>query len=415
MKEEDHSQIQHLHIRSIIHDAFKVYDTDLRSISKKIHEYRETAYEEFQSSKLLTDFLENQGFIVERHIANRPTAFVATFQSSNGNGRTVSFNSEYDALPEIGHACGHNLICITGLGAALALKAYLTSEKKTGTIKLFGTPAEERGGGKTDLINAGYYKQVDMNLMLHPAPRGGGAFIRYLAITGFDVEYFGKAVHAAASPWEGRNALDALISAFNSMNALRQQLHPTARIHGIIVNGGTTPNVIPDYTKGTFLIRALNVDLLLTDVKPRVMACFEAGAKATGCEVKITETGLRKDVKFNQVLAERYEQYAKIQGSEILSKEEQSKIALASTDQGNVSYEVPAIHAEYRINPNTNMNKESTIGFHTKEFEVVAITEEAYLETIKASEAMAATAIDFLEDDLFAKNVIDEFKCSVVQ
>ncbi|CAF1359437.1 unnamed protein product, partial [Didymodactylos carnosus] len=395
-------------IRSVINDTFKFYDNNLRNISKMIHNYRETAYEEYKSSKLLVDFLEQEGFTVEYGIANRSTAFVATYGNGDG-GRTVSFNSEYDALPVIGHACGHNLIAIASLGAALAVKEFLNETKLNGTVKLFGTPAEENGSGKLDLINGGYYKSVDMNIMAHPS-RYSSAFIPYRAITKFEVEYFGKSAHAAISPWNGRNALDALILAFNSVSALRQQLHSSYRLHGIIVNGGTAANVIPDYTKGIFMIRTPTVNELLNELKPRVIACFIAAANATGCQVKITEKGLNKDVKINSILGNLYELYfSKVQGvnsSNILSKYEQREISSGSTDQGHVSYVVPAIHAEYSI-PTENQQ-----GPHTKEFEKAATTEQAFQETIKASKSLASVAIDFLEDDLFAKNVIDEFKLS---
>ncbi|CAF1080829.1 unnamed protein product [Didymodactylos carnosus] len=401
----------HYQISSIINDTYNLYDTNLRYITKKIHEYRETAYNEYQSAKLLADFLEKEGFLVERGIANRTTAFVATYESGDSvntstSGRIVSFNSEYDALPVLGHACGHNLIAIAGLGAALAVKAYLNETKCNGTVKLFGTPAEETGGGKIDLVNHGYYKTVDMNIMVHPTQKHGGAFVPYLALQGFEVEYFGKAAHAAGSPWAGKNALDALLTAFNSLNALRQQLHPSFRLHGIILNGGTAANIIPDYTRGEFVIRAPTVEQLQNDLKPRVVACFEAAAIATGCQVKITKKSAYNDVKQNAVLGNRYELYSVVQGTLLPSKQEQSLFSTGSTDQGYVSYAVPSIHADYRILTENNQ------GPHTKEFELATISEKAYLETIKASKALAATAIDFLEDDVFAKNVIDEFQSS---
>ncbi|CAF0864381.1 unnamed protein product [Didymodactylos carnosus] len=403
-----HGEETSYRIRPVINDTFSKYDENLHNISNLIHQYREIAFEEHKSSKLLTDFLVQEGFIVEYGIANLSTAFVATYSNSNNSqsGRTVSFNSEFDALPEIGHACGHNLIAIAGIGAALAVKQYLQEQQTNGTVKLFGTPAEENGGGKLHLVNAGYYKDVDMNIMAHPS-QNSGAFVPYRAIAKLEVEYFGKLAHAAIAPWHGKNALDALVLAYTSLSALRQQLHPLYRLHGIIVNGGRSANVIPDYSKGIFMIRTPTVNDLLNEFKPRVIQCFLAAANATGCEVKITEKGINKDVKINSILAHRYESYfSGIMNTKLLPKYEQERMSSGSTDQGHVSYAVPAIHAEFAI-PTENQQ-----GPHTKEFERATTTDEAFQQTIKASKTLASVAIDFLEDDLFAKSVVDEFKLS---
>ncbi|CAG8730243.1 7341_t:CDS:2, partial [Cetraspora pellucida] len=206
--------------------AIEDVSEELREISIKIHENPELAYEEKYAHKLLVNYLQEKGFKVTPNAFGLETAFVAEFQSKAGKGRVVSFNSEYDALPDIGHACGHNLIAISGIGAAIGLKAVLEKFYIKGTVKLFGTPAEEQGSGKVDLIKAGAYEGVDISLMVHPSVLNGG-FINFLAVQSADVEYFGKPAHASAMPYLGINALDAIVLAYNNIGLLRQQILPT--------------------------------------------------------------------------------------------------------------------------------------------------------------------------------------------
>jgi len=302
------------------------------------------------------DYLIYQGFKVTPGAFDLETAFVAEFSSKGGQGRVVSFNSEYDSLPGIGHACGHNLIAISGVAAAIALKAVFEKHEIPGKVKLFGTPAEENGDGKVKMIKKGAYDDVDISLMVHPGPFEG-CFFRYLAIQPCEVEYFGRTAHASGMPWEGINALDAVVLAYNNIGLLRQQILPTNRIHGIITDGGKAPNIIPDHSSGKFFIRGRTIEDLRALV-PRVYKCFEAAAEATGCtkangtkDPVISEGAEVFDVKTNELLGDRYEEHLKKLGVDMLPKATQDAIPVGSTDQGNVSYVVPSIHTLYDIKP----------------------------------------------------------------
>ncbi|GBB98856.1 hypothetical protein RclHR1_03340017 [Rhizophagus clarus] len=381
---------------------------ELRTISLQIHEKPELGGEEEFAHNLLVTYLEDQGFDVTPSAYGIETAFIAEFSSKGGKGRVVSFNSEYDALPGIGHACGHNLIAISGVAAAIALKAVFEKHEIPGKVKLLGTPAEETTDGKISLIKAGAYDDVDISLMVHPSPYDGG-FFRFLAIEFCDVEYFGRNAHAAGIPWEGINALDAIVLAYNNIGLLRQQILPTDRIHGIITNGGKAPNVIPDYTSGKFCIRGRTIENL-RDLKPRVYRCFEAAAEATGCtkangakDPKITKRSEAFDVNINIPLAERYEEHLKKFGIKFLPKNEQDGISRGSTDQGNVTYIVPGIHSLFDIKPPKGISN------HTPEFAEASKTEVAHEATMTASKGIALTGLDFLIDDEFAKRVRDSF------
>ncbi|CAG8556701.1 12246_t:CDS:2 [Racocetra persica] len=375
--------------------AIKDVSDELYEISIKINENPELAFEEKFAHKLLVDYLQEKGFKVTPSAFGLETAFVAEFQSKAGRGRVVSFNSEYDALPEIGHACGHNLIAISGVGAAIGLKAVLEKFNIEGTVKLFGTPAEETGSGKIELIEAGAYEEVDVSLMVHPSPLNGG-FIPFLAIHHVDVEYFGKAAHAS-----GINALDAIVLAYNNIGLLRQQILPTDRIHGIITNGGQAPNVIPEHTAGTFLVRGKTMKDL-DELQPRVHKCFEAAAEATGAKVKITWKNAVHDVNINEPLATRYEYYlSKKFGITFPSRKDQDNYFGASTDQGNVTYLVPGFHPVYDIR--------SSIPNHQREFASACKTKTAHEETIKATSGMTLVGLDFLIDAEFAKQVKESF------
>ncbi|KAF0428472.1 amidohydrolase [Gigaspora margarita] len=384
--------------------TLKAIDDVSDDISIKIHENPELAYEERYAHNLLVKYLQEKGFKVTPHAFGLETAFVAEFQSKVGKGRVISFNSEYDALPEIGHACGHNLIAISGVGAAIGLKTVLEKFNIKGTVKLFGTPAEEKpsGKGKVKLVDAGAYNGVDVSLMVHPGPINGG-FIPFLAVQTVFVEYFGKASHASVSPFDGINALDAIGLAYNNIGLLRQQILPTDRIHGIITNGGKSPNVIPEYTSGTFYIRGITMKDLKA-LQPRVNKCFEAAAEATGTTAKIKWEKEVYDVKINEPLASRYEYYlSKKFGRNFPPKVIQSAFSSGSTDQGNVTYVVPGFHPVYDICASTPVSN------HQREFTTECKSKNAHEETIKATSGMALVGLDFLLDDEFAMQVKNSF------
>ncbi|CAG8519463.1 25963_t:CDS:2 [Gigaspora rosea] len=332
-------------LRDIVFQAIDEVSEELREISLKIHDYPELGSEEKFAHELLVNYLKKKGFKVTPSAYGLETAFVAEFQSKSGEGRVVSFNSEYDALPEIGHACGHNLIAISGVGAALGLKAVLEKFEIEGTVKLFGTPAE-------------------------------------------------------GAPWEGINALDAIVLAYNNIGLLRQQNLPTNRVHGIITNGGSASNVIPDYTSGKFYVRGrTSEDLKL--LCSRVQKCFEGAAEATGAKLKTEWSREVYDVKINSPLATRYETYSSQRfGTKFPSREQQSSISFGTTDQGNVSYVVPGIHPTYGI-----FESPSEVRNHSPEFAKQARTKFAHEKTIEATKSIALVGLDILIDDKFYKEV----------
>src|SRR6185312_3286319 len=268
-KERIATEVKRLHSRFI-------------DMSHTIHDNPETVFEEYKSAELLTNELEEQGFEVQRGVAGLDTAFIATYGSGEP---VVALLAEYDALPKIGHACGHNLIATWGVGAGIALRRALPDLK--GTIKVIGTPAEEGGGGKVTMAAAGVFNGLDAAIMMHPAnvtyiDRGS------LAVTPYEIEFFGKSAHASGAPENGINALDALLQVFFSVNALRQAFRPHTRIHGVITHGGDAANVIPDYTAGSFLVRA-NDQKYLEELKQRFVDIVNGAALATGTRVQITE------------------------------------------------------------------------------------------------------------------------------
>jgi amidohydrolase len=378
-----------------VQDAINAVSEDLRALSLDIHAHPELNYEEVHAHQVLTDYLEQQGFDVERGAYGMETAFVAT--AGSGEPR-LAVLSEYDALPGIGHACGHNLIAISGVAAGLALKEALGDGN--GTIVVLGSPAEEGGGGKVEMIDAGAFESIDAALMLHPAP-GDGAWVNMNAIQALKVEFLGRNAHAAALPWQGLNALDALVQAYNGISMLRQQMTPDSRVHGVIRQGGEKPNIIPDYTLADFYVRAKN-DEILNDLKERVLACFEGAAVATGCRLEYEWVGHPySNLTTNDLMAESYVENIGALGKSMPTKVQSLAFGGASTDMGNVSHVVPSIHPMFGIH-----TKE---GNHTAGFTGAAATSEAHAETLTASKAMAMTAVDLFTDPAMLESVKEEF------
>ena len=248
---------------------------DLVAVSRFLHANPELAYEERQAAELLTDILEQHGFTVQRGVANLPTAF--TGLAGSGAPR-IAFLAEYDALPGLGHACGHNLIGTASLGAALAVRSVL--DRVAGSVLLVGCPAEEKGGGKIALVEAGIFAGTDAAMLVHPSNRTEMVKLA-LGMRELMVEFFGKASHAAAAPDQGVNALDAAVLAYAGIGVMRQQVRSDARIHGIITHGGQAPNIIPEYAAARYYVRALDL-AYMDDLFGRVVGCCEAAAQATG-------------------------------------------------------------------------------------------------------------------------------------
>src|SRR5437016_7043501 len=255
---------------------------DLETLSRRIHDNPELCYQEVKAAGGRTEFLAAQGFKVERGVAGVETALRATLET--GEGPTIAIMCEYDALPSIGHACGHNAIATAGAGAGAGLAAVRDKLPK-GRIHVVGTPAEEGGGGKVKLIQGGVFKNVDAAMMVHGFDQWVG-HMDLLGIVRVGFEFTGTAAHAAADPWEGVNALDAAVQTYNNVSMLRQQTRLNARIHGIITHGGAAPNIIPEFAAATFYVRSLDLDYMW-ELHKRVIACAEGAAKATGCTLKV--------------------------------------------------------------------------------------------------------------------------------
>ncbi|TFY78609.1 hypothetical protein EWM64_g5402, partial [Hericium alpestre] len=314
-----------------IEEKLDELDPELRELSLKIHDHPELAFEESNEA-----------------LPRSRDAWRAEASHGHG-GRVLGVNSEMDALPGIGHACGHNLIAVAGVGVAVAIKEALKAHDIAGTVVLLGTPAEETGAGKQILLDRGGYKDMDACVMCHPSSGGGGLSTSdgfsvgsSLAMQSIDVEYFGHTAHAAAAPWEGINALDAAFLAYSSISVLRQQMKPDHRVQGTVSGKNWAANVIPDYAKMTWIVRAPTwdeVDVLRT----RVVNCLQAAALSTGCKATITPGDQYRDLRQNSALAEDFASTSQHYGIP-------TQLAAgfpASTDFGNVTYACPALHPAY--------------------------------------------------------------------
>ncbi|KAK5726845.1 hypothetical protein LTR15_002735 [Elasticomyces elasticus] len=388
---------------------------DMRTISLEIHDHPELQFKEFHAHKVLTEYLSKQaGWVVTPSAYNIATAFVAVYDSRK-KGPVVSYNAEYDALKGIGHACGHNLIAIMSTVGALATARIMEKMSIGGNVVLFGTPAEEGGGGKIKLLNAGAYKDnnVDISLISHPGISPDAALVRTAAYTAFKVEYFGRAAHAAARPWDGINALDALITAYNAISVLRQQTQPGDIIQGMITDGGVRPNIIHAHAAGSFVVRSSSrarVEALMQ----RVHACFEAGATATGATLKIIPGGSYDDLIPNRALGRSYRHFFNRLGGNIVKGDVDilESPTMASSDQGNISYAMPSIQPSCWIRSEDEEGKQLG-GPHTPDFEKAARSEEAHGLAMRVAKALTATAVDVLtRPELLAeaKKEFDEMK-----
>ncbi|MDA0352572.1 MAG: M20 family metallopeptidase [Chloroflexi bacterium] len=375
-------------------DAIRAASGELRALSLDIHAHPELGYEETHAHDALADYLAGAGFAVERSAHGMETSFRA---SAGSGGPVVAALCEYDALPEIGHACGHNLIAIAGVAVGLGLRAALRDSEVRGTVLVLGAPAEERGGGgKLRLIEAGAFEGVDAAVMLHP---GMGDEVRpsSLAHHGLTIEFHGQASHAAGAPWRGVNALDAMLLGFAALGLLRQQIEPTHRVHGVITHGGDSPNIIPERTEARLLVRAPTreqVDAL----RERVLACFSGAAQQTGCTLDATwSDSPYENLRQNPKLADAY-----LESFEALGGTIRPGLGGGSTDMGNVSQVLPGLHPHYRI--------PSEGGNHTRAFTGAAATEESHEATIRAAQALALASLRAFEDAEFLRSMGESFE-----
>ncbi|XP_055354514.1 peptidase M20 domain-containing protein 2-like [Paramacrobiotus metropolitanus] len=384
-----------LSVASLIQDKSE----SLEELSQSIWNNPELSYQEFQAVKIITAYLESNGYPVIRNYGNLETSFLAEFQTRQFDAErhaTVAVLLEYDALPEIGHACGHNLITETGLAAFLGVCHALKGSDLQGRVVCIGCPAEEGGAGKVKLIDAGAFQNVDFALMAHPAPVDI-VELDILAITRLEVEFFGKAAHASCGPWEGVNALDAAVTAYNNIAMLRQRLKVGNQIHVTIVDGGAKPNIIPEYTKCSYLLRAPTTNDMKT-LQKNVMACFTAAATATGCrlqaEFKEPACGA---LMINKTMLSVYKHYGQKHGMSFPP----ARPSYGSTDMGNVSTLIPSIHPAYAIG--------APIMIHTREFQAIAGTLEAHRCARRAGLALAMTVLELLANPDMQLSVRQEF------
>lgn len=353
------------------------------AIAKEIHRTPEIAFTERHAQKLLTGLLEEDGFAVERGVAGLETSWVARTGTA---GPRIAILSEYDALPNLGHACGHNLIGTAGVAAALAVKAAFPD--MPGELLSMGTPAEEGGGGKVIMVEQGIFAEVDAAMMFHPSGARTLVHRHALAAQGLNIKFRGKPAHAAGSPWNGVNALDAVCQFFVNVAMLRQQVRPDARLHGIITNGGSAANVIPEETEALYRFRALD-RAYLEVLKEKVRKCAEAAALATGCTVEFKETLLYAERRNNMVMARAFQANIESLGEDVVEPDPTASVG--SSDIGNVSLVVPTIHPYVKI-------ANGEVAGHTAAFREASDSEYGYSQMFKAAKALAMTAIDLLGD-----------------
>jgi amidohydrolase len=366
---------------------------------RTIWENPEIGLQERKASALLADTLSRHGLNVERGIAGLETAFRSDFGST---GPRIAILAEYDALPGIGHGCGHNIIATSALGASLALAAL--GDRLPGSIRLLGTPAEESAvegaGGKVPVAREGHFSGADAAIMIHPGGRTMAALRPSLAARSMKVEFHGKAAHAAGAPHEGINALDAVLLTFNGINALRQQVRSDVRIHGVITHGGEAPNVIPPYTAARIRCRARDAEYL-AELYERVLACAEGAAKATGCRLEWTEDVYPyHNTVANHAIGELLERNLTALGLSIDQLDENS--GGGSTDFGNVSHTLPSCHAGLAICP------PNTPG-HSNAMREAAGSPAGLKAALDGAKLLAHTAIDLMTDGVTLEQAKAEF------
>ncbi|PSR35787.1 MAG: amidohydrolase [Sulfobacillus thermosulfidooxidans] len=370
----------------------------LWTIAHTIHELHELRFAEVKSVAVLTQWLTEQGFSVERPVADMDTAFVAhRIIGKCGNGHpAVAFVAEYDALPNMGHACGHNLIATMSVGGAVALATWLEDHEYSAHIQVIGSPGEEGGGGKIFLLEKGVFENVDLALMLHPAANDEVA-PQYLAREGIDVEFFGVAAHAAAAPEQGINALDAVVAFYQLLHALRPRLRPTDRIHGIITHGGDSPNVIPEYTSARILVRSIDAERV-HELLTWVEMAADSAAKGTGCQFRWSRfVPFYENVVHNSKLAGLAEHVFREFGRVPVTGTQSH----GSTDMGNVSHLVPSLHA--------NIGLGQGLVAHTHDFCTAADSVQARQTMIDGAGILATMGARYVTDMGLQNSVHSQF------
>jgi amidohydrolase len=375
----------------------------LIALSMFIHAHPEIALQEFRASAACAELLEDHGFAVERGVAGLPTAFVA---SAGNHAPRIGFLSEYDALPGVGHGCGHNLIAIAGIGAGIGLSAALPHLGGQGTVAVFGTPAEEAVGGKVIMADSGVFDGIDAALGAHPGTseatcptvEGSG---QVLACALVRVTFHGQSAHAAADPFNGVNALNGVIEVFNGINALRQHIKADDRIHGIITHGGEAPNVVPDFAQAEFYVRAATLSGM-NQLVEKVRRIAEGAALITGASVAVeTPEAANSDMITNYTMAKRLDDHLRRVG--LVLPEAKPEAATGSTDWGNVSYVVPSVETSFPI-------LDHVCTWHSQEVVAAAQSALGFANTLSVARALALTGVDLIADADFLANVKEEFQ-----
>ena len=375
-------------LKAKVRDSIETQREQLIQLSLNIHDNPELGFKEEKAATWLTGYLEDSGFHIERGIAGLATAFRASYGQ---NRPRVALLAEYDALPKIGHGCGHNIIGVSAVGAGVASKRLIDS--LGGSVAVMGTPGEENYGGKIDMVKGGAFKEVDVAMIVHPDTRNMPTEDA-LACISLEVEFFGRPAHAAGEPHKGINALDAMILAFTSINALRQHIRRDARIHGIITDGGEAPNIIPGHSAGVFSVRALDNDYL-SELKNRVLNCFAGASVASGARLEYRwRDRTYAPMKSNIILSGLFKHNLESLGRAVEDFDPRS--GLGSTDMGNVSQVVPSIHPTIAIAPREVL-------IHTPEFAAATISEAGHSALLDAAKAMAMTVADILQPEIIDK------------
>ncbi|TPX10406.1 uncharacterized protein E0L32_008625 [Thyridium curvatum] len=393
-------------ISEIVKGEIAARDADISSINHKARhsEDRELAYEEHAAHDNFVAALKKLGLEVTPHAYGVDTSFSCDFGQG---GRLIVFNAEYDALPGIGHACGHNLIASASFAAFLGVCAALKKTGIPGRVRLLGTPAEEGGGGKLKLIAGGAFKNVSACLMVHPGPQyllkdpvREVAYVRMLANVKYKVHFTGRASHAAMLPWNGVNALDAVCLSYNAISMLRQQIKPYERIHGVFREAGDRPNIIPSRTTVEYYVRS-DTRAAAEALWQRVKKCFEGASVATGCGIEFEHLNSYADVRPSKVICE---EYVKVMPEGTVSYADPPDILAGSTDQGDVCYVCPSYHGAFGINTEVGQ------GNHTPGFTRASALQDSYQRALACGEGMALVGFKILSDDNFAERMKEDWE-----
>lgn len=381
-----------------IHQEVMGIAEELKKLSLFIHDNPELGLQEYKACEAQTEILEKHGFHVEKNFCGIETAYKAVYKGAK-SGPKIAMLAEYDALPELGHGCGHNMIAMVSVGSGIAMRKY--ADAYGAEIAVIGTPAEETAGAKVEMAEKGAFNDFDVVMMAHPY---NGTFdsMNSMAINCRRFSFYGQTAHAAAAPYEGRNALDAMINFFNMVNALRQQTREDARIHGVITNGGTAPNIIPDYTEAEFYIRAKK-SAYLEELTEKVVDCAKGAALGTGTRMECVPSEVDfMDTCTNAYLAELQRQSMEALGFQVTRMIDQ--VMPGSSDLGDVSYVCPSVQCTYDITEGKGY------GAHTREFAACAASEYAMEKALLVIEGFVMTGIKLMTDPSHLEKIKEEFR-----